>query len=263
MLSDPALQIPRAILKKAKDLGADLAGFASVAQLKKSPSAAFAPQISNEPKKYGVHPAAIQWPDQAQTVLVIAEVHPEEKPELDWWIGMANPAGNRKLAKTISRLCDWISQTYPIETVHLPYPVEKGGIYLKDTAVMAGLGCIGKNNLLITPEYGSRIRLRALALSMALPPTGPTGFNPCADCEEYCRKVCPVNAFNQGGYRPSDYGQEILPGTDGHFSRQACYIQMDRDETAERKEKIDGFEAPVPVIKYCRRCEMACPVGQT
>jgi epoxyqueuosine reductase len=35
----------------------------------------------------------------------------------------------------------------------LPYKVEEGGMFLKDAATLAGLGIIGKNNLLITPEF--------------------------------------------------------------------------------------------------------------
>jgi epoxyqueuosine reductase len=61
----------------------------------------------------------------------------------------------------------------------LSYFIETGGIYLKDTAVLAGLGCIGKNNMLVTPELGPKVRLRALLLEEDLTPTGPIDFDPC------------------------------------------------------------------------------------
>jgi epoxyqueuosine reductase len=35
----------------------------------------------------------------------------------------------------------------------LQYKVEEAGMFLKDAATLAGLGIIGKNNLLITPEF--------------------------------------------------------------------------------------------------------------
>jgi epoxyqueuosine reductase len=83
----------------------------------------------------------------------------------------------------------------------LPYHVEKGGIFLKDAAVLAGLGTIGMNNLLITPEFGPRVRLRALFLDAELAPTGPTDFAPCAGCDMPCRSACPQEAFKSGSYR--------------------------------------------------------------
>jgi len=41
----------------------------------------------------------------------------------------------------------------------IPY---KPGLFLKDAAALAGIGPIGKNNLLITKTFGSQVRLRAL-----------------------------------------------------------------------------------------------------
>jgi epoxyqueuosine reductase len=42
---------------------------------------------------------------------------------------------------------------------------------------MAGLGCIGKNNLLVNQIYGPRIRLRAILLDAALPSIRAVEFN--------------------------------------------------------------------------------------
>ena len=46
----------------------------------------------------------------------------------------------------------------------LPYHVKKGGLFLKDAAVLSGLGIIGKNNLLLHPAWGPRIRLRSILM---------------------------------------------------------------------------------------------------
>jgi len=77
-----------------------------------------------------------------------------------------------------------------VPTWPLPYHIENGGIYLKDAAVLAGLGTIGRNNLLITPEFGPRVRLRALLAGVDLPPTGPAGFDPCEGCPAPCLTDC-------------------------------------------------------------------------
>ena len=65
----------------------------------------------------------------------------------------------------------------------LPYRVEHGGTLFKDAAALAGLGTIGKNSLVITPEYGPHVRFKALFLDVDLEPTGPIDFTPCKSCD--------------------------------------------------------------------------------
>lgn len=128
----------------------------------------------------------------------------------------------------------------------LPYHIEKGGIFLKDAAVLGGLGTIGVNNLLITPEFGPRVRLRALLLDLELVPTGPIEFSPCQSCNMPCRQACPQNAFSEGFYR-----------------RTLCMKQMEKDETNKiiLGENVNKDQSTV-YIRYCRACELACPVGK-
>ena len=263
------LKISSALLLKAKDLGADLVGFASVEDLKQAPSFTFAPRmpgagegIGTRKNKLGLKPGEVLWPERAKTVMVIAVHHPEDKPELDWWFGRVDPPGNRVLASVVRELCDWIPEQFGVGVFHLPYHVEKAGTYLKDSAVLAALGCVGRNNILVTPEFGPRVRLRALTLDIELPSSGPSKFDPCSMCEELCRKACPQHAFDNKIYSEEDYGQKILPGRDGVFSRPVCNKQMDMDNEVAIEQKIEGFDDPIKVIKYCRRCELSCPVGK-
>jgi len=168
----------------------------------------------------------------------------------------------------------------------LPYFVSKGGIYLKDAAVMAGLGCIGKNNLVITPDSGPRIRFRALMLDRKADVTGPVEFNPCEGCEQPCRKACPVKAFQSTVYSADALGQSRLPGINGTYTRVTCNLKMEKDieeaimaipagneEHQEVLQAIDEFEEgaklkpqgdnrPYYCVKYCRRCELVCPAGK-
>lgn len=258
-----------AILEKAKELGASLSGFASVSDLKTAPSFTFAPRMPGAGKgvgtrenKLGLNPGEVAWPDNSKTLLVIAVEHPDDQPQMDWWFGKIDPPGNQVLADVVKQLCTWIEETYGIGIFHLPYHVEKGGTYLKDAAVLAGLGCIGRNNILNTPRFGPRVRLRALSLDAVLPSTGPIAFDPCAMCDDLCRKACPQKAFGDKVYSAEDYHQDILPGRDGSFSRPACNRQMDADIAEAKEQTVEGFDDPIKVIKYCRRCEHACPVGK-
>lgn len=269
MASKKILAISSTLLTEAKELGADLVGFTSVKDLKKSPSFTFAPKmpgiadgIGTRENKLGIEPGEVLWPEKAKTVMVIAVHHPEDKPEMDWWFGRVDPPGNRVLAKVVKGLCEWIPEKFGIGVFHLPYHVEKGGTYLKDSAVMAGLGMIGKNNIVVTPEYGPRVRLRALTLDVELPSTGPISFDPCTGCAEWCRQACPQSAFDKKVYASGKYGQKILPGRDGSFYRPVCNKQMDLDNEVAKEQDVEGFDKPIKLIKYCRGCELSCPVGK-
>lgn len=243
----------RDILRQAVALGAAAAGVAAAADLRQAPSFALADSgcslADGRPD-----PAAVVWPEGARSVVVVALAHPSSQPEMDWWCGRVDPPGNRALAVIVSGLCEWITAEYAVATSHLPYHVERGGIYLKDAAVLAGLGCIGRNNLLVTPEHGPRVRLRALTLDADLPSTGPSGLDPCAGCPAPCRTGCPRGAF----------GAEWPPAAG--YTRVVCYLQMDADivsaAPAEGDRLPHGRAGPsLPIIKYCRACELACPVG--
>lgn len=85
-------------------------------------------------------------------MVVIALKHAEGQPEMDWWDAQkGRTPGNRQLTKVTHRLAKWFRKTYSAEAYDLPYNVGGGGIFLKNAAVLAGLGVVGKNNLLIHP----------------------------------------------------------------------------------------------------------------
>lgn len=197
------------------------------------------------------------WPDSVKSVLVIGLSHPEDKPEFDWWDGRGT-LGNRILIDIIKKTSQQIENCLQIETCKLHYYVEKGGVFLKDAAVLAGLGCIGKNNMLITPSDGPRIRLRALFVETEIYPTGPIDFDPCSDCKYLCRRVCPENAMaEKAPFFKSVEFSEGLPGRDGTYNRELCNIRMKKDVFESTKNNREP-----PAIKFCRKCEFICPVGK-
>ncbi len=284
-------ELTEKIVEKAKSLGASIAGVTSVESLKESPSHRIYPKIGMNLEvhwrdaKDNVKPDEVTWPVDAVSAVVIGVAHNADEPELDWWDGKGTP-GNRILVRINKKLSEWIVNTFPGKTYKLPYFIEKGGIFLKDAAVMAGLGCIGKNNLVITPGYGPRIRFRALLLDREAEATGPLEFNPCEGCKQPCRKACPIKAFQNTVYSADALGQSILPGINGTYDRVTCNVKMEKDieeavmampvgdeEHQEVRLAIDEFEEGVMVtpkgdkepyyfVKYCRGCELVCPVGK-
>lgn len=66
----------------------------------------------------------------------------------------------------------------------------------KTIARLAGLGCIGKNNLLITEEYGCAFSICTVLTDAPLNTENyPLVSSKCADCN-ICRQVCPGNAIH-------------------------------------------------------------------
>lgn len=220
------------ILETAKSLGASLAGITSVALLRSAPS-------------YQNYSHA-QFPQEAKSVLVLALVHNGDKPELDWWGVQGGTPGNQSLQEISHSLHQWFKKEYNISSKPIPYSIESGGIFLKDAAVLAGLGIIGANNLLITPEFGPRIRLRALFLDIELAPTVSIPFSPCNNCDVICKTACPQDAFSSGSYE-----------------KDLCWKQMHEDETS-RSLVLSTVQkgSPGVRIKYCRACELSCRVGR-
>ena len=266
---DEQADIGRQIIRKALEFGASLAGIANVEELKKSPSHMISGKMADfsgvgtkqiDGKKEG----EVDWPENARSAVVIAVEHPEAFPDLDWWHkGLkGGTKGNAKLMAVFSKLSGWIEEETQITCIKLAYHIEHGGVFMKDTAVLGGLGCIGKNNILVTPDFGSRVRLRVMLLDIDLPSTGVIDFDPCKDCEEFCRKACPQGAFNEKIYSAEDYGQDILPARTGVYSRFTCNIQMEKEADKGEDLPVEGTDKIGKRVKYCRLCELACPVGK-
>jgi len=257
MTKQEATEIARALLGKTLELGADLAGLAPVSALRNGPSEQLFPRMKDHSRDHFAQRVttelphgAVKWEEGEQTLLVFALAHPAGKPELDWWVGEQDPPGNRKLMEIAAGLKAYAEKTFPAIRIFLkPYHVEKGGVYLKDAAMAAGLGCIGKNNLLITPRFGPRVRLRAVGVSLALPGSEALDFDPCKDCGEPCRRACPREAFAGTVYTAQDGA--LLPGRDGRYYRAACACEMEKNEQESGE-----------TVRYCRACELLCPVGE-
>ena len=86
----------------------------------------------------------------------------------------------------------------------------------KTTAILAGLGFVGKSGLFLSNEYGSKIRLATILTNMPLSPELPLVENGCGDCN-ICRDLCPAGAI---------YGE--LPKTNGerNFDAEKCSKYM-------------------------------------
>ncbi|MFA5157350.1 MAG: hypothetical protein WC532_08245 [Candidatus Omnitrophota bacterium] len=85
-----------------------------------------------------------------------------------------------------SQIVDWQKQT-----AHLSH---------KKISLLAGLGWIGRNNLLVNKRLGSRMRLATILTDMPLKTDKPTKDN-CGNCR-LCLKLCPAGAIKDD---PADF----------------------------------------------------------
>jgi len=110
-----------------------------------------------------------------------------------------------------SQILDWRSQ--------------KGHLSHKHVAKTAGVGWIGRNNLLVNRRFGSRIRLITVLTDLPLVVGSPSLEN-CGSCRN-CLTVCPAGAIAE---RPEDFDhlrcyEQLRSFTKTlHFSHHICGI---------------------------------------
>ncbi len=80
----------------------------------------------------------------------------------------------------------------------------------KHAAELAGLGKMGRHSLLITPEFGPRVRLACLLTEAPLEASPAGQKNRCIDCDA-CIRACPAKALQVSG-----------PGTSYSINAFAC-----------------------------------------
>lgn len=93
------------------------------------------------------------------------------------------------------------------------------GIFAHKTgACLSGLGYIGKNALLYTKEFGSKVRLATVLTDMPLERQREIIKGGCGDCD-ICKKACPAGAISGINY-------EVGMNRDDFFSAEKCSNNM-------------------------------------
>lgn len=120
--------------------------------------------------------------------------------------------------------------------------VDTTPILEKYYAQEAGLGWIGRNSLLIHPEYGSWIFLCELLVSIDLVPDEPFAFDGCGECQR-CLQACPTQA--------------ILPNRTIDARRCLSYLTIEN-----RGEITDDLKTSVEDRVFgCDTCQNVCPAN--
>lgn len=211
-------KLTETILTYAEDIGIDCIGFADPKHFRRFPE-------KNRPEKY------LQDP---KTVIVIGLFLYDII--LDAW------SQNHKRGKShhfmdavIENLCHKMDRFISANGYESEIISYAPGLFLKDSAALAGMGPIGRHNLLITESFGSQIRLRALVTRAPLICGQPiTESVYCKTCN-MCISACPANAFRNNTY-----------------TKSLCYNYS----TTHLRELSQHTSI------WCNECIDACPVGK-
>ncbi len=111
----------------------------------------------------------------------------------------------------------------------------------KTVAARAGLGWIGRNCLLVTPEFGGAVRLCSIVTDAPLPLDEPIMESRCGGCHR-CVDKCPAHAIQGNLWTPGIARDRLV---DHHRCEQTMYDIMEKN-TGER-------------LDFCGRCFAVCP----
>ncbi|MFX1500574.1 MAG: 4Fe-4S binding protein [Promethearchaeota archaeon] len=143
----------------------------------------------------------------------------------------------------------------------------KGELNLKHAAVEAGLGSRGKNDLLITPNYGPRVRLFGVITDADLEPTQKDNKDYCTKCN-ICIEACPSGALSESGCDPkicSPYAMKWgLPQILRFLSELEKETSMERIFKRLRGLEMWNFWQALSQGSFyeCFTCIQSCPVGK-
>jgi epoxyqueuosine reductase len=111
----------------------------------------------------------------------------------------------------------------------------------KIAATSAGIGWIGRNGLLINPEYGPRLSLATVLTNAPLTPDSPVSKSRCGDCR-LCVEYCPSAA---------------LTGND--WSRKRPYVEIVKPDSCRNHKQGSRSLNGKP---NCGLCITICPYGR-
>jgi len=112
----------------------------------------------------------------------------------------------------------------------------------KTAATLAGLGWVGKNDMLVSPAFGPSLEMATVLVAERMTAGKPVTGSRCGRCR-LCVDACPSGALKSGTWSPG----------------------------CGRDELIDAFECDrwrrshIPVLgrkHACAMCAVACPVGR-
>ena len=199
--------------------------------------------------KVGIAPAKdFDFPAWVHSAIVLGCATLDEAYDYEMYIQYQ---GQRNWHKPIYTLLEALSARLAhtlrqerCQAEHLTFEDSISIIDLKKAAVLAGLGTLGLNNVVVNKEYGPRIRFGAVFTDLELEPDRPLDDYYCSSCT-ICWGGCPTGALGPNG-----------------FDRSRCIAEFNpTPEMLERQKQMLKFPTPV-TRRQCISCLTSCPIGK-
>ncbi|NMC07724.1 MAG: epoxyqueuosine reductase [Candidatus Lokiarchaeota archaeon] len=225
------------IKRLSRELGLDLVGVADLAPFKVAGACKYPSLLAPYTRAIAI---AVHLDDD-----ILDDIESRPSPEYN----QAYINANTKLDDAAAVITRWIIDNgFKAEMIPASKVVDDnrrfGAISHKAVAHAAGLGWQGKSLLLVTPEFGPRVRLATVLTDMPLE-TGTPEPNRCGRCRA-CTEACPARAIK--GIAPVFYHADPSIGVD-----------LDKCEA-----KLNEFQALPGITKtICGVCVSVCPWGRS
>lgn len=218
------------ITLESRKLGIDLIGIASIDRFKYAPSQHKPTDIMAE----------------AKSVIVLAQRSLNGPMKHQHWTSytVVHEGNDMRLNNAAYYLSRFIEENYQSNAIPIPANAPyshwdednqygAGDLSHKHAAVAAGLGIIGKNSLLITPQYGNRVNLVSIITELNIEADPLLGKVLCPPSCRLCVDACPVAAIN---------GDNTIKQT---ACRNYCWTKLPK-----------GFS-----VLHCWKCREICPAN--
>jgi epoxyqueuosine reductase len=264
-----------AVKEKARALGADLVGIADGEALERNPP------DPHDPRR----PSDITEHDAGRVIVLGARLQAGTSRIRKW--NDRNKYYNDELSITFLEeialeLVYWLEDAgYPaiiVPPTHVdpwryqgdPAKHQKPLLSLPHAAVEAGLGTLGLNGQLLTPQYGPRVILSAVLCSLDVACDSRMTQALCHGpaCGR-CLKACPGDVVKHWGRDWEACDRYRSPQGFAQLSEYLGRI-LDAPEIAQKKEMLrseasfdlwQSILRGAGVVTGCRRCADVCPVG--
>ncbi|MFC1864699.1 hypothetical protein ACFLYG_02595 [Chloroflexota bacterium] len=144
----------------------------------------------------------------------------------------------------------------------------RGDFSHKHAAVQAGLGWLGTSTLLLTPQFGPRVRLVSVISNVPLKADPKIKEEVCRTCVA-CVKACPVKAIQENGEIDKlKCLRQCMPyGYGGLYRFIREFMATESEENRRellRQPKVMELHQFVRAGNYsCANCVKVCPVGKS